>query len=151
MSHCDCGQVSEALSVGLPVVMSSFTHDSFGTVPGCIGSNKYTFKQCILEVHNDKQKWTELREQGLEFIRTTHSEEEVIKRWSYIISTGLKLSRRRNDLFQRSEEEYKKQYPDIADALAAKVFLSALHHYSTVGKHESRLYRDADILSILGI
>ena len=87
--HCHiCNQVSEALSLGIPVVVSEFTAESFGFKPGCfedvccIGDNKESFKNCILDVHNDKAKWYSFRENGIDFIQSTHSCEEVMKKWA---------------------------------------------------------------------
>ena len=83
-----CNQVSEALSLGIPVVVSEFTAESFGFKPGCfedvccIGDNKESFKNYILNVHNDKEKSYSFRENGIGFIQSTHSCEEVMKKWA---------------------------------------------------------------------
>ena len=103
-------------------------HDSFGTVPGCIGSSSDMFKQRILKVHSNKAIWMDLPNQGLEYIHETHSEKEVTKQWSNIIIFGADLIKRRCEIFLRSEEEYKKQYPDVMHMLAGNTFLSSLHH-----------------------
>lgn len=97
-------KVSEALSIGLPVVMSSFTHKSFGNVPGCVGSDNNAFKQCIISVHNNEKKWKALRQEGLDFIAETHSRKKVMEKWSSIINSNVKLARERRRKFQKGQQ-----------------------------------------------
>ena len=39
----------------------------------CIGTSAQDFGDCIVSVHKDKDRWTRLRQGGLEFIARTHS------------------------------------------------------------------------------
>merc|ERR1712226_1152621 len=82
-------KVSEAFSFGVPVVMSSCTADSFGIESedevGCIGRTSESFKTCILEVYYNKEKWTKLSSNEIDFIRRTHSREKVMSKWRHIL------------------------------------------------------------------
>ena len=87
--------MSEALAVGLPVVMSTFTKESFGEIPGCIGSDNKSFAKCVIDVHGDEQQWEALRNEGLSFIQRTHSRKEAMEQWSDIIDSSLKDASKR--------------------------------------------------------
>ena len=56
------------------MVVSEFTAESFGFKPGyfedvcCIGDNKESFKNSVLDLHNDKAKRSSCHENGIDFI-----------------------------------------------------------------------------------
>jgi len=121
--------------------MSSFTHDSFGHVPGCIGSNIESFKQCILDVHSEKERWMSLQQEGINFIRETHSRSQTMETWSKVVRTGLEIAGTRNKLFEQGEKDYKEKYPDVAEAVREGTFQSSFEHYVQHGQQEGKVYR----------
>ena len=84
--------MSEALSYGIPSVMSKLSADAFGLSPEkkvtCIGEDAESFKSCVLSVHGSEKKWNELRNGGLSFIQKTHNRVEVERKWSRVIDSG---------------------------------------------------------------
>lgn len=81
--------MSEALSVGLPVVMSTLTKESFGEVPGCVGSDNKSFTKCIIDLHDNETQWEALRNEGFSYIQKTHNRKDAMKEWSKIIYDNL--------------------------------------------------------------
>lgn len=133
--------MSESLSVGLPVVMSSFTHDSFGKIPGCVGKDVPAMVDCILQVYGHEKKWTLLQQEGLKFIRETHNRKQVMAKWSSTISLGLDLATSRKRVFTEGENLYRKTY---ADTVLTRT--SAFSHYLIYGRKDNRIYQGADQL-----
>jgi len=91
--------VSEAFSRGAPVVMSNFTAKSFKFSPesniGCTGQNADSMKRCILDLHNNQDRWMASRKAGLEWIKQTHSRLKMMKEWKALIQAAHNASKRR--------------------------------------------------------
>eukprot|EP00586_Coscinodiscus_wailesii_P000698 CAMPEP_0172484550 /NCGR_PEP_ID=MMETSP1066-20121228/12048_1 /TAXON_ID=671091 /ORGANISM="Coscinodiscus wailesii, Strain CCMP2513" /LENGTH=752 /DNA_ID=CAMNT_0013249159 /DNA_START=284 /DNA_END=2542 /DNA_ORIENTATION=+ len=83
-------KVSEALANGLPVVMSTFTKESFGYIPGCVGSDSRSFTKCIIDLHRNENQWQELHDKGLSYIQQSHSRQALKEKWSDIIDSSFK-------------------------------------------------------------
>ena len=60
------------------MVMSTFTYESFGDLPGCVGSDPKTFKKCVIELHSNEEEWYKVRDEGIEYILDTHSREKTM-------------------------------------------------------------------------
>jgi hypothetical protein len=129
-------QVSEALSLGIPVVMSNFTAKSFGPVPGCIGADAQSFKNCILDLHRSKERWTALRNDGVDFIRRTHSRQQIMQEWSKVIDGSLKAI----SACLEGEDTYMNKYPAVREAVRDGIFQSGFHDWNSKGKAEGREY-----------
>ena len=67
-------------------MMSTFTQESFGDVPGCVGSDAASYIKCIVELNDDESKWEELRNEGISYIERTHNREDIMTVWSKAIS-----------------------------------------------------------------
>jgi len=156
ISYCD--QVSEALSVGLPVVMSNETAEGFG-LPfanediSCIGYNTESFKNCIIIVHSNELIWNKLRDTAVNFIRKTHNRDEVMYQWSKIIQNGLNptsLARKKKHCISKlnleypsgpcleGEKLYKALYKDMSEHIHH--FQSMFEHWAKFGRSEGRKY-----------
>jgi len=145
--------VSEALAFGLPVTMSTFTKDSFGNIPGCVGSDKTSFTKCIIDLHSNKRQWEALRDEGISYIQRTHSRKENIERWSEIIDYSFKnVSKERSSRLlnvnidypkekcPEGEEMYLGTFNDVAAVVKGGGFGSAFQHWKLYGKKEGRSY-----------
>lgn len=156
-------KVSEAMSFGLPVVMSTFTKESFGDAPGCVGSDNRSFANCVLDLHGREDRWEAMQNAGIAYIEKTHNRQKTLNEWSNIINDGLKRMSMRNrgtgpgvgtehGLFKaqmpesstqecaEGEEMYLAKYADIAAAVKSGHFRSGFHHWSLYGKNEGRIY-----------
>ena len=146
-------QVSEALAFGLPLVMSTFTKESFGEIPGCIGSDNKSFAKCVIDVHGDEKQWELLSSEGISFIERTHSRKESMKQWSDIIDSNVQdVSKRHSNKLvnikmryptekcAEGEDVYLAEYTDVASAVKAGHFQSGFQHWRRHGKHEGRNY-----------
>ncbi len=65
--------------------MSTFTHESFGDIPGCVGSDPESFKNCIIELHSNERKWVKVRNEGIAYIEETHNRQKTMEVWSNVI------------------------------------------------------------------
>lgn len=146
-------QVSEALAVGLPVVMSQFTKESFGTIPGCVGPDDSSFAKCVTEVHDNKNRWKALRNEGISYIQRTHNREKIMEKWSEIIDQSFKPSSKEmskkfldmkfhypTEKCAEGEEIYLGAYKDVADAVKAGHMKNGFDHWRLYGKLEGRSY-----------
>ena len=147
-------QVSEALAAGLPVVMSKFTQDSFGTVPGCVGSDDASFAKCVIDLHNDEHQWEAVRNEGVSFIERTHSRQKIMEQWSEIIEDSFKNASKKQvhpkllgtklpspkKACAEGEEFYLGAYEDVANAVKAGIFKTGFDHWIGSGKGEGRTY-----------
>jgi len=146
-------KVSEALAVGIPVVMSTFIKESFGDIPGCVGSDSTSFTKCIIDLHGNKRRWEALRDEGISYIQQTHSRKESMEKWSEIIDHNFNnVSKEGGDkLFNvkisyakekcvEGEEIYLSTFPDIAAAIKVGHFDSGFHHWNKYGKKGGRSY-----------
>mmetsp|Transcript_4202 Transcript_4202/g.4836 ORF Transcript_4202/g.4836 Transcript_4202/m.4836 type:complete len:876 (+) Transcript_4202:264-2891(+) len=144
-------KVSEALSVGVPVIMSSLTANGFGFQPedeiGCTGGDIESFKKCILDVYYDEEKWTKFRDNGLDFIRQTHSYEKAMEVWSTIISNALKeidITRDSNieitEQCPEGERKYLHLNRDVAEAIKRGNYETGFQHWEINGKSKGRSY-----------
>ena len=68
--------------------MSTFTQESFGDVPGCVGSDAASYIKCIVELNDDKSKWEELRNEGISYIERTHGRNLTMAVWSKVINNN---------------------------------------------------------------
>ena len=145
--------MSQALAVGLPVVMSTFTKESFGNIPGCVGSDNTSFTKCIIDLHGNKRRWEVLRDEGFVYIQSTHSRRETMEQWSKIIDGSFKnVSKERgNKLLNmkidypkekcvEGEEIYLRTYNDVAAAVKGGDLKSGFEHWNRYGKKEARSY-----------
>lgn len=141
-------QVSEALARGLPVIMSDFTKNSFSNgVPGCVGSDSASFKKCIIDLDGNRTKWETLRDEGISYIKRTHSRQEAMNTWSRVINSNMQAklllgkqilnSTRKCD---EGEEMYLRSDIAIENAVKNGVFESGFHHWTLHGKAEGRRY-----------
>mmetsp|Transcript_12284 Transcript_12284/g.15189 ORF Transcript_12284/g.15189 Transcript_12284/m.15189 type:complete len:367 (+) Transcript_12284:1601-2701(+) len=144
-------KVIEALSVGVPTIMSSLTANGFGFTPedeiGCIGGDIESFKKCILDVYYDEEKWTKFRDNGLDFIRQTHSYEKAMEVWSTIISNALKeidITRDSNieitEQCPEGERKYLHLNRDVAEAIKRGNYETGFQHWEINGKSKGRSY-----------
>jgi len=166
-------KLSEAFSYGIPCVMSKPSAEAFSFTPKtkvtCIGDSPESFKNCVLTVYESKKKWTEIRDNGISFIRKTHNRLKVMQDWSGAISVakqsylGMKAIERTEDekgvppsfithnLFStdlwtplepcvEGEVLYLKLYPDVKDAMNQGAFSSAFAHWRDFGQQEGRKY-----------
>lgn len=115
-------------------------------MPGCVGSDAKSYKQCILELHSDKEKWRALQQDGYKFIRETHSRKLVTEEWSKVINFGLKIAKKRDVIFERGEAVYQQNDPGVAKAVESGIYSSAFEHYLDFGFAEKRSYAGVDQL-----
>ena len=146
--------MSEALAAGLPVVMSKFTKESFGTVPGCVGSDDASFAKCVIDLHNDEHLWEAVRDEGISFIERTHGRQKIMEIWSEIIEDGFKNASKKQVhpkllgtklpsptvACAEGEEIYIGVYEDVANAVQAGVYKTGFDHWNRDGKAEGRTY-----------
>jgi Glycosyltransferase len=101
--------VSEAFAFGVPVILSGLTAEAFGLTKqdkiGCIGTTVDSFKDCILRLYHNETDWKESRENAMEFIRSTHSRDSVVEKWSTVINKALATGRQRHSMFQSAERK----------------------------------------------
>ena len=154
-------KLSEAFALGVPVVMSESAAGNFEIKSsdeiGCVGNDVTSFKQCVLDIHSDREKWKRARMNGLDFIQRTHNRATLEGSWSAIIKdamamrvtlptcdpsliyaacSGVEVTK----MCRRGELEYQRMYPDVAKAVRAGYFASAWDHYQMVGSQEGRVY-----------
>jgi hypothetical protein len=159
--------------MGMATVMSKLSADAFGIKPddniACVGDTPESFKSCVLSVHNDETMWKRLRQNGLEFIKRTHSQKHVQELWKKVIDNGKSIFKEK-ELEQitaksnpppaeyecpEGEQRYKKKYRDLATVLSKvkktkynkknrnqekQAFSSAFDHWCRVGAAEGRTY-----------
>lgn len=77
--------------------MSTFTKESFGDIPGCVGSDPRSFMECIVDLHSNERQWEAVRKKGISWIEETHSLEEATKQWSKIIDTNFARVLKKDD------------------------------------------------------
>ena len=124
--------------------MSHFTFESFGEVPGCVGSSAISLKQCIIDVHssNRKDDWVVLQKQGFDFINETHNRGTVMREWSKVIGKSLALGKKRSEVFLSAENKYRQKYFIEAGKDPVKSgFHSFFEHYLYEGKMGGKLYQ----------
>ena len=151
--------------MGLPVVAAPLAAKSFGLEWGdkvaCVGKNTLSFKDCVIQVHSDEERWKELRSIGIDFIRSTHSRSDTMRTWSKVIEGGIKKIKILRDTKDRcdrldemmslstvtpteacvdGEEFYKWKYTDVNTLIETRRLESAFQHWVTIGKAQSRLY-----------
>ena len=144
-------QVSEAISRGLPVAMSNFTKESFGNnIPGCVGSDARSFAKCIIDLHDDKSRWAELRNEGLDYIQRTHSRPQAMEQWARVINDNLERANAKNHITEQpvlataacvdGEKMYLQTHRDVAAAVERGDIRNGFHHWISSGKQEGRAY-----------
>ena len=149
--------------MGIVTVMSKLSADAFGIRPEdkitCVGVNPNVFARCVLDLHSNKSAWTEMQQNGFEFIKKTHNYDEIKKVWAKIIDDGKKIRAESSHDRQLKEEkcpegerDYVEKYPDIKRALRKKggKYTSAFHHYRVAGKKEGRVYTCDEVLGGFG-
>ena len=77
--------------------MSPFTQKSFGDVPGCVGADAASYIKCIVELNDDESKWEELRNEGISYIKRTHSRNLTSTIWSKVINDNFKSEKVEDD------------------------------------------------------
>ena len=74
-------KVSEAMSYGLPVVLSTFSASGLGltrsSAEACTAGTPDEFVRCVDGLHENVDTWYTQRNASLEYIRRTHNEESV--------------------------------------------------------------------------
>jgi GT2 family glycosyltransferase/glycosyltransferase involved in cell wall biosynthesis len=164
-------KLSEAFSLGVPVVMSAIAAGNFGISAqneiGCVGDTVLSFKQCVLDVHNDRTKWSRLRTNGIEFIKRTHNRTSLLSSWAGIMQDA--MARRKGlpkcdaalDFIKcterkvkgecpEGEQEYKTAHTDVAEAIKGGYWASAWEHFDNYGRDEGRTYSCCQALCIFG-
>lgn len=131
------------MSKGLPVVMSRFTRDCFGDVPGCVGDDPQSTKLCVIDTHNSRDNWSKLQEDGLNFIEKTHNRNLTMMKWSGVISKALVLAKKRRKVFGAAEKAYGQTYQLEVRSGSVPAFKSFLEHYVLQGKEDGKFYADS--------
>jgi len=153
-------KLSECLSMGIATVMSKLSADAFGIKPkdeiACIGDTPESFKKCVISAHNDPNTWTKLRDNGLQFIKETHSREHVRELWRQTISKGQAIYKElelqkimvESSTFEvdapcpEGESQYMDMYPHVKIRTAGSDpnFITAFVHWLHIGKAEGNIY-----------
>lgn len=169
-------KLSECMSMGIATVMSKLSADAFGIKPkddiACIGDTPESFKNCVISAHNNRDSWTKLRENGLRFIKETHSREHVRELWRKTIAKGQAKRKEResftsssemrlfeNDLWRPNPKQlcsvgetiYKQNRADVAKAIDKGKIPSAFFHWTHYGKAEGIDYYCEDDLKFLRV
>mmetsp|Transcript_4590 Transcript_4590/g.9262 ORF Transcript_4590/g.9262 Transcript_4590/m.9262 type:complete len:914 (-) Transcript_4590:172-2913(-) len=86
-------KISEAMSRGIPVVMSALSAEAFEIKSdsniGCVGHDPRSFKDCVLKLNNDKNYWQLVSKSSVDFIQQTHARSTLTKQWADILDTAL--------------------------------------------------------------
>ena len=144
-------KLSEALSLGIPTVMSAVSAEAFGITTDdgitCRGDDPEAFKSCVISLHENKKEWEAVREGGIEFIRTTHSRVETLETWTDIVERGKQvwnhldeISRNPQGPCPEGEESYLSRRPDVKEAVEAGALESAYVHWIQHGRKEGLEY-----------
>ena len=132
--------------MGIVTVMAKLSADAFGLTNEdkitCVGDDPKSFTWCVLDLSSNKNAWTEMQQNGFEFIEKTHSQDHIKQVWEKIVHDAQGLQKELKRIWQPKEEycregelEYQKKYPDVANALRKRRgFTSAFHHYQVAGK-----------------
>jgi len=158
-------KVSEAFSLGIPIVMSKFTADGFGIAAddqiGCVGESVQGMKNCILDINGYEGIWNRMRENELRFLRETHNRDDAIKVWDNVIDVNLKrikdiraegdthkmehslVTTHFNEAVEpcpEGERHYSIKHPDVKEAVEAGIFENNWFHYHHHGRFEGKRY-----------
>lgn len=149
--------------MGIATVMSKLSADAFGIKPkdeiACVGDTPESFKECVVSAHNNRKTWTKLRENGLQFIKETHSRENLRELWRQIIGKGQAIYKElelQKIIFESStstpevdeacpegELQYMDLYPDEniqSGPNKNRGFRTAFAHWQRVGQAEGKQY-----------
>ena len=147
------------MSNGIPTVMSKLSAGSFRlsnkSNSTCVGGDIESFKDCVISMYENEDKWNSIQKGGFEFIRQTHSLEFVQSKWKRLIDQSMNIAKdlRYNVLsrtFSNSEKclegekLYLKMYPYVKGLLEDHSFTSAFEHWVEKGKSDGMLYYDCD-------
>jgi hypothetical protein len=128
---------------------------------GCVGKDIASFKQCVLDVHSDRERWQKVRENGLESIKRKHNHATLLGAWSAIIRDAMTmraalatcdpalefaacLGKEVTEMCETGEKMYKQNYPDVEKSIETGYLASAWEHFDTFGSQEGRIYHCCD-------
>ena len=147
------------MSNGIPTVMSKLSADAFRISTEsnvtCVGEDIQSFKDCVISIYENEEKWTAIQKGGFDFIRQTHSVDFIQSKWKRVIDQSMNIAKdlRHNELSRtytnsekcpEGEKLYLKMYPYIERLLTDHIFTSAFEHWVEKGKSEGMLYYDCD-------
>ena len=69
----------------------------------CVGDTADAFKDCVLAVHEKREYWQSLRDNGLDFAQKEFGRAEVTERWKAILGEA------RESLLKQANHEEKKE------------------------------------------
>ena len=138
------------MSNGIPTVMSKLSAGSFRlsnkSNSTCVGGDIESFKDCVISMYENEDKWNSTQKGGFEFIRRTHSLEFVQSKWKRLIDQSMKKIKevRRNfpaiEISPEGELFYLEMYPDVSEIMKEQGLGSAFEHYRKKGKSEGKKY-----------
>ena len=104
------------MSNGIPTVMTKLSADAFRLSTErnatCVGGDIQLFKDCVISMYENEDKWNSIQKGGFEFIRKTHSLEFVQSKWKRLIDQSMKNLIRNDD---RSHGLFKTDIEDFED------------------------------------
>lgn len=155
-------QLSEALALGVPAVISTSVAENYGISSwdeiACIGEDLTSFHNCVLALHSDQRTWKKFRTNSIEFVQRMYNRDNLLSSISEIIKVATVLSRalpkcdpeldfiacvrttEAQGICPVGEEAYLLSYPDVYEAVEARLFSSAWQHFIEFGKMEGRFY-----------
>jgi len=148
-------KLSEVMSAGLPTVMSLDSAKNFG-IPqnsrvSCVGVNDTSFANCVVNLYNNEQSWSEVAWNARNFIQQTHDRRLITKTWNNIFQKATEMVERKKRcsngcpsevirLCRKGELTYFLRYPGVKKAVKKKEIPSAYEHWKQYGKYEGKKY-----------
>ena len=96
-------KLGEAMSLGLPVVLSSDAALNLGlsnndVKTACIGKDPATFARCVVKIHQNETTWNNYRAAGFQHIRDTHDRASIQSSLGNAIEAARGISHKRSEL-----------------------------------------------------
>ena len=136
------------MSNGIPTVMSKISADAFRISTEsnvtCVGEDIQSFKDCVISIYENEEKWTAIQKGGFDFIRQTHSVDFIQSKWKRVIDQSMENIKEvilpRIQKSAEGELFYLKMYPTVNDLIKKHEFRSAFEHWVTIGRDEGKNY-----------
>ena len=142
------------MSNGIPTVMSKISADAFRisteSNATCVGEDIQSFKDCVISIYENEEKWTAIQKGGFDFIRQTHSVDFIQSKWKRVIDQSMEnikeVLRHMSHIpktFEKcpeGEKLYLEMYPTVNDLIKKHEFRSAFEHWVTIGRDEGKNY-----------
>merc|ERR1712071_202987 len=148
-------KITEALTLGTPVVMSKLAAANFGLTNhdqiSCIGDDSRTFINCILEVFGNETKWNQFHKNSLIHMNRSYSRSQMMNQWAKMLDD---LNKKRiidaylwwdlspDESCVDGEKLYRELYPSALTDVSSspKINEEAFEHWKLHGKKEGKFY-----------